>query len=106
MTLWAVQPRHPPAAAGDRHVRLHRAAAAGALREFRFVSLPDGTSKGDGLPDPFDVLPFGGQNELRSAKSKAERLAFSNLQIDLRSPLATPNAVTFHFDAGNLVLRQ
>ncbi len=62
---------------------------------FDFVSL-SGTGGGE-----FDALSFGSPAGTPREKLGAG-LAFANLQIQLVSPAATPNAVSFSFDAGGL----
>lgn len=47
---------------------------------------------------PFDLLSFGSQGTAHSGAG----LAFTNLQIGMAFPTATPNAVTFNFDPANL----
>jgi hypothetical protein len=71
--------------------------------KFDFVALPDPATAGDFV----DVLSFGTEPPAPPAKQDPSKLggqglAFSNLKIDMASPHATPNAVTYSFDASGL----
>ncbi len=55
----------------------------------------------DGQGQPFDAFSFGSAADA-AAEELGVGLAFANLQVDLASPVATPNAVTFAFDARGL----
>ena len=55
----------------------------------------------DGKGHPFDAFSFGSPAGA-STDELGVGLAFANLQIELSSPIATPNAVTFAFDAQGL----
>ncbi|MHA1598416.1 MAG: hypothetical protein ACTSV1_06800, partial [Alphaproteobacteria bacterium] len=57
----------------------------------------------NGSTSPFDILSFGTGNDAELPDAGVG-LAFSNLQIDMSSPLSSPNAVTYTFDAGRLAL--
>ncbi|AZF22253.1 hypothetical protein [Pseudomonas sp. R3-52-08] len=47
---------------------------------------------------PFDLLSFGSED----GSARNEGLAYTNLQIGMSFPSATPNAVSFSFNPGNL----
>jgi len=55
----------------------------------------------DAQGGPFDALSFGSPPGTKPAELTAG-LAFSNLAIDLASPVATPHAITFTFDPAAL----
>jgi len=55
-----------------------------------------------------DLLSFGPAKDVSVGDNNVNPpgLAFSNLEISMRSPLSSPNAVTFGFDTGRLALDQ
>lgn len=55
----------------------------------------------DGQGQPFDAFSFGSAADA-TAEDLGVGLAFANLQVNLTSPVATPNAITFAFDASGL----
>lgn len=63
--------------------------------EFDFVALEDRAE------ESFDVLSFGTDND-ESIENQGKGLAFANLQVDLSSPVPTPNAVSFSFDSSGI----
>lgn len=63
---------------------------------FDFVELPASQDSGS-----FDALSFGRANDL-TLQQRGKGLAFSNLQVNLSSPVDTPNAVTYRFDPTGL----
>lgn len=60
-----------------------------------FASLKDANGS------PFDVLSFGTPDGT-SPQGAGKGLEFSGLELDITSPLSTPNAMSFTFNAGSL----
>lgn len=74
--------------------------------QFNFTCLPampeTAAAAAAETPDSYDILSYGGDNAPPGTSSPGTGLAFANLQINLQSALATPNAVTYTFAAENL----